>query len=505
MPNPTAYKTLIFNFDGTSSEPRDTHQYSSEHFKEDTGISNVLKLHLMLGGKLHSHAQAVLPQQQCFYYSGIGNQGSEVKKLLNQILAPNDTEVGSILSTAMNDFNHHYQDGDKVLLIGFSRGAALARRFAKCLERYISSGVYLCVFDTIASIGFSKITKATCGAEHVIFEDHSVASNVEQALHCVSLDDKRRSFEPTLFNYAPHVTEIWFAGCHSDVGGGYYRSGLSDITLRYALNWLITLNIPLTLLNQEHINFQALLPHDGTLLIDKDDLTLSPDPLAISHQHDYFWMHSSFKSVTRLCTVLEQNQVSERLPIIHHSVATRINKISSYRPESLKSLPHNIENSHAEHLMCSGLSPHITLENQHITILKAGESITIRAYASEYYNLTGIMLEKGATYKFNIEKNSIWYDKGQEVGIKGWQRTGQTIGVKQQPVELFTPFKRAMNTPWFALIGCISCLDDYAFVITDACEMRINRSGEFTPFANDIAQDYGQNFGYISICITRLG
>ena len=37
-------KTLIFNFDGTGSEPRDAEQFSAAPFKEDASISNILKL-----------------------------------------------------------------------------------------------------------------------------------------------------------------------------------------------------------------------------------------------------------------------------------------------------------------------------------------------------------------------------------------------------------------------------------------------------------------------------
>jgi hypothetical protein len=505
MANNTASKTLIFNFDGTSSEPRNSHQYTSEYFKEDTGISNVLKLHLMLGGKLHNHALSSTEQQQCFYYCGIGDQGSDVKKLLNQILAPNYKDVASILTKAMQDFTHHFHQGDKVLLIGFSRGAALARRFAKCLERFLAQNVYLCLFDTIASIDFSKITKATCGTEQVIFKDHNVASNVEQGLHCLSLDDKRRAYEPTLFNYVPQIKEVWFAGCHSDVGGGFYRSGLSDITLRYAIEWLIELKIGLNILNKDQINFQALLPHEHIPMISEDDLSLCPDPLARSYQHDYCWSNNNFKEINRQCAVLEEDQISQRLPIVHHSVAKRINALTYYRPESLKSLPHIIEDHNDNQLACVGLTPHLTLNNQNITILKMGEKMTVKAFASQKYNATGLMLEKGATYRFITSENAIWYDHGHPVNIKGWNRSQQTLGVKQQSIELFSPFKRATNAQWFSLIGCINNNDDATFLITNSCDVRMSQSGEFTPFANDIEQDYQQNSGCIDLTIIRLG
>lgn len=165
-----AGKTLIFNFDGTGSEPRDAEQFSSDHFKEDTSISNILKLHLLFGGKLKNSPVTPFSNQLSFYYQGIGTKGSRLKRLLNQALAPRADDVASILNQALNDFKQNYTIGDTLLLTGFSRGAALARRFAKCLEALISERVYLCVFDTVASIGLSKINKVARGAEHVILK-----------------------------------------------------------------------------------------------------------------------------------------------------------------------------------------------------------------------------------------------------------------------------------------------------------------------------------------------
>jgi hypothetical protein len=55
---------------------------------------------------------------------------------------------------------------------------------------------------------------------------------VEKAVHLVAIDDFRSPFRPTLFNEDPRVTEIWCPGVHSDIGGGYYHDGLSDIALK---------------------------------------------------------------------------------------------------------------------------------------------------------------------------------------------------------------------------------------------------------------------------------
>ena len=117
--------------------------------------------------------------------------------------------------------------------------------------------VYLTLWPQLV---FQKVTKATRGAEHVIFENYTLASNIKAALHCVALDEKRRAFEPTLINKAPHVEEIWFAGAHSDVGGGYYRDGLADICLRYAIEWLIEQSVSLNLTDKRRNKLQQFAP-----------------------------------------------------------------------------------------------------------------------------------------------------------------------------------------------------------------------------------------------------
>lgn len=63
---------------------------------------------------------------------------------------------------------------------------------------------------------------------------------VRAAYHAISIDENRRSFLPTLWNEserADHqqIKQVWFAGIHSNIGGGYADAGLSD----NALLWMI--------------------------------------------------------------------------------------------------------------------------------------------------------------------------------------------------------------------------------------------------------------------------
>lgn len=67
--------------------------------------------------------------------------------------------------------------------------------------------------------------------------------HVEVALHALAIDEKRAAFPPTLWEKPINqplppgqvVEQVWFAGVHSNIGGSYTDSRLSDITL----DWMI--------------------------------------------------------------------------------------------------------------------------------------------------------------------------------------------------------------------------------------------------------------------------
>ncbi|MFX3762211.1 hypothetical protein ACJBP1_10005, partial [Streptococcus suis] len=92
-----------------------------------------------------------------------------------------------------------------------------------------------------------------------------------------------------------NVLELWFAGAHSDIGGGYYRDGLADICLRFAIEWLLEQPLPISFVTSAQIDYQSLFPSVQQALIAQDDMTVNPDPLALSHQQNYFWFNPFFK------------------------------------------------------------------------------------------------------------------------------------------------------------------------------------------------------------------
>jgi uncharacterized protein (DUF2235 family) len=75
------------------------------------------------------------------------------------------------------------------------------------------------------------------------FPDTTLSAKVGHACHALAIDEARHSFAPLLWNESnedrskpARIEQVWFAGAHSNVGGGYPRQGMS-LT---ALDWMMT-------------------------------------------------------------------------------------------------------------------------------------------------------------------------------------------------------------------------------------------------------------------------
>ena len=176
----------------------------------------------------------------------------------------------------------NYEPGDEIFLFGFSRGAFTVRSIAgmirKCgilrresvrsypdaLELYRNhdppdadrpckfrkdhcvcgdQGIpirFIGVWDTVGSLGIPLRGLRWVTRRKHQFHDTALSGTVQFAYHALAIDEHRAPFEPTLWAYKPKpgqtVQQVWFAGAHSDVGGGYAEVGLSDIALRWMLD-----------------------------------------------------------------------------------------------------------------------------------------------------------------------------------------------------------------------------------------------------------------------------
>lgn len=234
-----------------------------------TGYTNVSRLAWAIqpsdtrGGK--DIAQIV------FYQSGVGTEGDLTSKVAGGALG---LGLARNLRDAYAFLCNNHVDHDEIFLFGFSRGAYTARSVAGLIEwagligkqdldRFLElwkafkerdaaalAGFKnrrqnvpvqcIGVWDTVGSVGipaefarFDPFFRRYYG-----FFDTDLGAHVAHAFHALALDERRKNFVPTLWTQKPGVQnqelkQVWFAGVHSDVGGGYPEHGASDIPLAW--------------------------------------------------------------------------------------------------------------------------------------------------------------------------------------------------------------------------------------------------------------------------------
>lgn len=170
----------------------------------------------------------------------------------------------------------NFQPGDEIYLFGFSRGAYTVRSVAGLIgavgilqkkilgnfpkayayyrtpgdkrneallpeERYKDVAVkFLGVWDTVGALGIPGGPLRWVTKWRHSFHDVGLGRHVQNAYHALAIDERRRSFEPSIWDKVPEperqkVEQVWFCGVHSNVGGGYPCTGLSDIAWKWML------------------------------------------------------------------------------------------------------------------------------------------------------------------------------------------------------------------------------------------------------------------------------
>jgi Uncharacterized alpha/beta hydrolase domain (DUF2235) len=96
---------------------------------------------------------------------------------------------------------------------------------------------FIGVWDTVDSVGgpFHISDIINTFFHRFKFPDHKLSDKIERAAQALSIDDARAEFEPQLWEDNGKVEQVWFAGVHSNVGGGYPKQGMSLVTL----DWMI--------------------------------------------------------------------------------------------------------------------------------------------------------------------------------------------------------------------------------------------------------------------------
>lgn len=119
----------------------------------------------------------------------------------------------------------------------------LGMRYDKTDNQPVEAIAFLGLWDTVAAYGL-PVDEMTRGVSQWILPlelpNRAFDPRIRRACHALSLDDERTTFHPVLWNeknVSPEVlTQVWFAGVHSNVGGGYPDDSLAHIPLY----WIMT-------------------------------------------------------------------------------------------------------------------------------------------------------------------------------------------------------------------------------------------------------------------------
>ena len=362
--------------------------------------TNVVRLYRML----------VRDSQQIVYYdSGVGTTPTADRVTLkaNSLRKKLDAAVGlSIRHHFLKAYRFlvtHYEPGDRVWLFGFSRGAYTARAIAGALhsfglirrellgledvlwedysgtsaedaqsnKRFFSASwrfrnyfaqqvpgaidtgrfpIHFCgVWDTVSAFGWVNQMRSL----------YNTATNdsLKYVRHALAIDERRSMFQPNLFRAKSGrfdekepvpLKQVWFAGVHSDVGGGYpdEHSGLSKV----ALAWMVReaeacgLRIHATerqaILNPTSPKNRGVDPCDtqhesltGGLW---NALELAPQKRFDQQHANYGWKWPNLWGSRRVIDLDCEGKVST--PTLHQSVIDRQNHgPANYHPRNLPS------------------------------------------------------------------------------------------------------------------------------------------------------------------------
>lgn len=291
--------------------------------------------------------------QLLYYDTGIGSDGNFMMRAFD---GATGTGISDNILEAYRFVIKNYEQGDEIFLFGFSRGAFTVRSLSglirnsgilkiqnldqvpkaysiyrsrkldlqpKAIEATLFRKTYAVeetttikfvgVWDTVGALGNPLFLNGILSRRNQ-FHDPEISSRTNNAFQALAIDEKRRNFEATLWHQQPNsigqvFEQVWFPGVHSDVGGGYPETGLSDISLNWMLEKAQSCNL----------NFNGI--------------TLNPNPMAGIHEsYEGFYKFQSKYYRPIDVEIKGKGKTNESL---HPSVIERYTNDKKYRPKNL--------------------------------------------------------------------------------------------------------------------------------------------------------------------------
>lgn len=185
-----------------------------------------------------------------------------------------------------------YRAGDRIVLMGYSRGAFAVRSLAGVIDmvglvrddcatervieqayRHYRAGAKsdaakafralhchvgvqveaVAVWDTVKALGVRLPVVWRWGQAQHAFHNHMLGAHIRHGFHALAKDERRAAYTPVMWDCPPdwkgHMEQVWFRGNHADVGGQVWQHPasrpLSNIPLVWMLGRLEACNVPL--------------------------------------------------------------------------------------------------------------------------------------------------------------------------------------------------------------------------------------------------------------------
>lgn len=145
---------------------------------------------------------------------------------------------------AYKTYRRGYRTALMKLFLGEPDRAAIKQFKEQHCHGHETKIAFIGVWDTVDAVGlpFHISDLINTLVYRFKFPDRKLSGRVERAYHALAVDDERHSFHPLLWDETESradehqiVEQVWFAGAHSNVGGGYPKQGMSLV----ALDWMM--------------------------------------------------------------------------------------------------------------------------------------------------------------------------------------------------------------------------------------------------------------------------